>query len=402
MKTLYLHIGTSKTGTTTIQTYCGINREQLKSKGVLFPIMPYHYDRITKNRNGHFLYAMIYENGVRNKEKEKQVLKQELDYIVDFFKDYDNVLLSEESIWWATATRRKGLWKYLQEHSQQNNYQVKIIVYLRRQDQFMMSRYNQIIKTDTGGGTQRFYEYFKDMNGKYKCVMNYRQRLDYMAKFFPKENIVVKRFDRSYFYNGDLNADFLHILGVEIDDTFAELPKDENLGISVQSGELKRVLNRLGTMTFAENQKLLQMLNECEVLLPKREVSIMTTEHIEKFMKKFIDDNESIAVDYIGDGKPMFNYDYKQKPVWSYEDKNYHEEVILFFAKAIDSVYKENIQLKKENERLNNNIEKINKQIENINQKLNKEKSYSRETRYLLKHPIKSFYNKVKGALRKK
>ncbi len=402
MKTLYLHIGTSKTGTTTIQTYCGINREQLKSKGVLFPIMPYHYDRITKNRNGHFLYAMIYENGVRNKEKEKQVLKQELDYIVDCFKDYDNVLLSEESIWWATATRRKGLWKYLQEHSQQNNYQVKIIVYLRRQDQFMMSRYNQIIKTDTGGGTQRFYEYFKDMNGKYKCVMNYRQRLDYMAKFFPKENIVVKRFDRSYFYNGDLNADFLHILGVEIDDTFAELPKDENLGISVQSGELKRVLNRLGTMTFAENQKLLQMLNECEVLLPKREVSIMTTEHIEKFMKKFIDDNESIAVDYIGDGKPMFNYDYKQKPVWSYEDKNYHEEVILFFAKAIDSVYKENIQLKKENERLNNNIEKINKQIENINQKLNKEKSYSRETRYLLKHPIKSFYNKVKGALRKK
>lgn len=402
MKTLYIHIGTSKTGTTTIQTYCGINREQLKSKGVLFPIMPYHYDRITENRNGHFLYANIYENGVRNKEKEEQVLKQELDYIVDCFKEYDNVLLSEESIWWATATRRKGLWKYLQEHSQQNNYQVKIIVYLRRQDQFMMSRYNQIIKTDTGGGTQRFYEYFKDMNGKYKCVMNYRQRLDYMAKFFPKENIVVKRFDRSYFYNGDLNADFLHILGVEIDDTFAELPKDENLGISVQSGELKRVLNRLGTMTFAENQKLLQMLNECEELLPKREVSIMTTEHIEKFMKKFIDDNESIAVDYIGDGKPMFDYNYKKKPVWSYEDKNYHEEVILFFAKAIDSVYKENIQLKKENERLNNNIEKINKQIENINQKLNKEKSYSRETRYLLKHPIKSFYNKVKGALRKK
>ena len=395
MKTLYIHIGTSKTGTTTIQTYCGINREQLKSKGVLFPIMPYHYDRITENRNGHFLYAMIYENGVRNKEKEEQVLKQELDYIVDCFKDYDNVLLSEESIWWATATRRKGLWKYLQEHSQQNNYQVKIIVYLRRQDQFMMSRYNQILKTDTGGGTQRFYEYFKDMNGKYKCVMNYRQRLDYMAKFFPKENIVVKRFDRSYFYNGDLKADFLHILGVEIDDTFAELPKDENLGISVQSGELKRVLNRLGTMTFAENQKLLQMLNECEALLPKREVSIMTTEHIEKFMKKFIDDNESIAVDYIGDGKPMFDYDYKQKPVWSYEDKNYHEEVILFFAKAVGSVYKENQQLKKE-------LSKINNQIKNINEKLNKEKSYSRETRYLLKHPIKSFYNKFKGALRKK
>ena len=117
--------------------------------------------------------------------------------------------------------------------------------------------------------------------------------------------------------------------------------------------------------------------------------------HLSSLEETSIDDNESIAVDYIGDGKPMFDYDYKQKPVWSYEDKNYHEEVILFFANAVGSVYKENQQLKKE-------LNKINNQIKNINEKLNKEKSYSRETRYLLKHPIKSFYNKVKGALRKK
>ena len=78
-----------------------------------------------------------------------------------------------------------------------------------------------------------------------------------------------------------------------------------------------------------------------------------------------------------------------------YNDRNYNEELILFFANTIDSVYKENIQLKKE-------LNKINNQIKNINEKLNKEKSYSRETRYLLKHPIKFFYNKVKGGLRKK
>lgn len=392
MKTLYIHIGTSKTGTTTIQTYCGINREQLKSKGVLFPIMPYHYDRITENRNGHFLYAMIYENGVRNKEKEEQVLKQELDYIVDCFKDYDNVLLSEESIWWATATRRKGLWKYLQEHSQQNNYQVKIIVYLRRQDQFMMSRYNQILKTETGGGTQRFYEYFKDMNGKYKCVMNYRQRLDYMAKFFPKENIVVKRFDRSYFYNGDLNQDFLNILGVKVDDSFQQLKETANTGISVQSGEIKRVLNRLKPITMAENNKLLEILNECENVLPESNTSLMSTDEVKNFMEQFVDSNESIVDEYIGDGKPLFDYTYKETTAWDYNDKNYHEELILFFANAVGSVYKENQQLKKE-------LNKINNQIKNINEKLNKEKSYSRETRYLLKHPIKSFYNKFKGAL---
>lgn len=91
----------------------------------------------------------------------------------------------------------------------------------------------------------------------------------------------------------------------------------------------------------------------------------------------------------------FFDYTYKETTAWDYNDKNYHEELILFFAKAVGSVYKENQQLKKE-------LNKINNQIKNINEKLNKEKSYSRETRYLLKHPIKSFYNKFKGALRKK
>ena len=395
MKTLYIHIGTPKTGTTSIQNFCGLNREKLKEQGVLYPIMNYHYERKSVNRNGYFLHGVIKENGTRNKEKEKQVFDSELQYIVDCFKENDTILLSDESIWWATSTRRKGLWKDLKKHSEQHNYQIKVIVYLRRQDQFMMSRYNQRLKTDFVASTQNFDEYFADMNGRFKCVMDYRDRIDNIAKSISKENVIVKRFDRNYFYNGDLNQDFLNILGVKVDDSFQQLKETANTGISVQSGEIKRVLNRLKPITMAENNKLLEILNECENVLPESNTSLMSTDEVKNFMEQFVDSNESIAVDYIGDGKPMFDYDYKQKPVWSYEDKNYHEEVILFFAKAVGSVYKENQQLKKE-------LNKINNQIKNINEKLNKEKSYSRETRYLLKHPIKSFYNKFKGALRKK
>lgn len=395
MKTLYIHIGTPKTGTTSIQNFCGLNREKLKEQGVLYPIMNYHYERKSVNRNGYFLTGTIKENGTRNKEKEKQVFDSELQYIVDCFKENDTILLSDESIWWATSTRRKGLWKDLKKHSEQHNYQIKVIVYLRRQDQFMMSRYNQRLKTDFVASTQNFDEYFADMNGRFKCVMDYRDRIDNIAKSISKENVIVKRFDRNYFYNGDLNQDFLNILGVKVDDSFQQLKETANTGISVQSGEIKRVLNRLKPITMAENNKLLEILNECENVLPESNTSLMSTDEVKNFMEQFVDSNESIVDEYIGDGKPMFDYDYKQKPVWSYEDKNYHEEVILFFAKAVGSVYKENQQLKKE-------LNKINNQIKNINEKLNKEKSYSRETRYLLKHPIKSFYNKFKGALRKK
>lgn len=395
MKTLYIHIGTPKTGTTSIQNFCGLNREKLKEQGVLYPIMNYHYERKSVNRNGHFLIGTIKENGTRNKEKEKQVFNNELQYIVDCFKDYDTILISDESIWWATSTRRKGLWKDLKKHSEQHNYQIKVIVYLRRQDQFMMSRYNQKLKTDFIASTQSFDEYFADMNGRFKCVMDYRERIDNIAKSISKENVIVKRFDRNYFYNGDLNQDFLHILGVKVDDSFQQLKETANTGISVQSGEIKRVLNRLKPITMAENNKLLKILNECEEVLPESNTSLMSTDEVKNFMEQFVDSNESIVDEYIGDGKPLFDYTYKETTAWNYNDRNYNEELILFFANTIDSVYKENIQLKKE-------LNKINNQIKNINEKLNKEKSYSRETRYLLKHPIKFFYNKVKGGLRKK
>ena len=395
MKTLYIHIGTPKTGTTSIQNFCGLNREKLKEQGVLYPIMNYHYERKSVNRNGYYLTGTIKENGTRNKEKEKQVFDSELQYIVDCFKENDTILLSDESIWWATATRRKGLWKDLKKHSEQHNYQIKVIVYLRRQDQFMMSRYNQRLKTDFVASTQNFDEYFADMNGRFKCVMDYRERIDNIAKSISKENVIVKRFDRNYFYNGDLNQDFLNILGVKVDDSFQQLKETANTGISVQSGEIKRVLNRLKPITMAENNKLLEILNECENVLPESNTSLMSTDEVKNFMEQFVDSNESIVDEYIGDGKPLFDYKYKETTAWDYNDKNYHEELILFFAKAVGSVYKENQQLKKE-------LNKINNQIKNINEKLNKEKSYSRETRCLLKHPIKSFYNKFKGALRKK
>ncbi|MEE3440212.1 hypothetical protein [Ruminococcus sp.] len=232
MKTLYIHIGTPKTGTTSIQNFCGLNREKLKEQGVLYPIMHYHYERKSVNRNGYFLHGVIKENGTRNKEKEKQVFDSELQYIVDCFKENDTILLSDESIWWATATRRKGLWKDLKKHSEQHNYQIKVIVYLRRQDQFMMSRYNQRLKTDFVASTQNFDEYFADMNGRFKCVMDYRDRIDNIAKSISKENVIVKRFDRNYFYNGDLNQDFLNILGVKVDDSFQQLKETANTGIS--------------------------------------------------------------------------------------------------------------------------------------------------------------------------
>lgn len=43
MKTLYLHIGTPKTATTSIQSFCYQNREILEKQGFYYPMFDYHF-----------------------------------------------------------------------------------------------------------------------------------------------------------------------------------------------------------------------------------------------------------------------------------------------------------------------------------------------------------------------
>lgn len=57
MKTLYIHVGTSKTGSTALQTFCAKNRKILETNGFYYPAFPIKYDYVGKARNGHFLYT---------------------------------------------------------------------------------------------------------------------------------------------------------------------------------------------------------------------------------------------------------------------------------------------------------------------------------------------------------
>ena len=55
MRTLYLHIGTPKTATTSIQMFCVDNESVLKKLGYSYPILNFKFPKVEKRRNGHFL-----------------------------------------------------------------------------------------------------------------------------------------------------------------------------------------------------------------------------------------------------------------------------------------------------------------------------------------------------------
>lgn len=74
MKTLYVHVGQPKTGTTALQVFCLKNRKVLNKKGYEYPFFEYKYKHINRRRNGHFLVGIVRdEDGNRLKEEEARL-----------------------------------------------------------------------------------------------------------------------------------------------------------------------------------------------------------------------------------------------------------------------------------------------------------------------------------------
>ena len=100
MKTLHVHIGTPKTGTTSIQNFCADNEALLTQAGYCYPVFPYHYPAVAKLRNGHFLFGKILDSeGGRDKQKEKERYQEGIQRVHELFQTYHDVILSDEDIW---------------------------------------------------------------------------------------------------------------------------------------------------------------------------------------------------------------------------------------------------------------------------------------------------------------
>ena len=67
MRTLYVHIGTPKTATTSIQMFCVENQKVLNKQSYSYPLLDFVYPHVAHRRNGHFLVGWVYKPGGRGK-----------------------------------------------------------------------------------------------------------------------------------------------------------------------------------------------------------------------------------------------------------------------------------------------------------------------------------------------
>ena len=82
MKTLYLHIGTTKTATTSIQRFLEENKDVLQKYGYCFPDSLHVYPRANKRRNAHFLVAKVWDADGSMQEMRESIIN-----IIDKWSD---------------------------------------------------------------------------------------------------------------------------------------------------------------------------------------------------------------------------------------------------------------------------------------------------------------------------
>lgn len=337
MKTLYLHIGTTKTGTTAIQSFCIGNQEVLGKKGYCYPLFSYRYKDVSERRNAHFLLA---EASDRN----AGIFREGMDKIHSLFREYPNIILSDEGIWSAQYGQRMEMWRALRAEAKEGGFQVKVIVYLRRQDMYLISGWNQMVKSGIGNGAGKpWKDYVAEL--AYINKMNYATHLKKIAAFWGRENLAVRRFEPGHFVGGTIYSDFLHTVGLAMTEEYRAEQPMRNTRLAGNTHEIQRVLNGMPGMKPAYHSFFRQaLLSYAELSGAEYPCEMFSRAEAEAFMDHYKEENRRVSEAYFGGGE-LFETGWKDVPKWEKDNPHMQDDLIRFVGACCMLLMEDNLRL---------------------------------------------------------
>lgn len=398
MKTLYLHIGTPKTGTTSIQNFCYSNRKLFEEMGYCYPVLPFRYPGKLPERNALFLSGVIHdEEGKRDHQEEARRLQEGFAVVSKAFEKYDNVVLSDEAVWMTAFGRRKKVWKEIQEAAVDGGYVVKIIVYLRRQDEFVESWWNQRIKSDMIKYNVMKWDDFIE-NYAQDAIPDYHKALSSVADLLGPESIIVRRFSRSEFEDGSIQKDFINAIGLHWSDKFVLPEEKESLNSRLLGNaiEIKRVINTIPDMSWSDNRFFREVaLADTAAAGDQYPCAWFSQEEAKQYLQQFEEGNQKIVDEYLKDGRPLFSDKIKDLPKWDIANPFFNEDMIRFMAISdlellhrIEALQEQNIKMKE--------------QLDQLEKKVKCLESEQERLKGTLKHPLRTLVWKIKKVLKHK
>ena len=246
MKKLFLHIGYPKTGTTGIQRFLEDNEEILFSQGILYP-------QTGRLNQAHYMINFSLGIGAyegKLKLPDMTTLKAKLQREVNE-SHCDVIIVSSE--YFITAKEVEQVKEFF------SDYEVKILVYLRRHDYAFESAFSQGEKTSSNPPWEPDVASFTlHALCTDEVPFDYLDVLLRWGAIFGNENIIVRPFEKQQ-NQPDLYADFLKAIDVPDSEDFSR-PGIANLSFSREKLTVLRIVRKSDLLPSAK-EKLVRRLN---------------------------------------------------------------------------------------------------------------------------------------------
>lgn len=238
-----LHLGTEKTGSSSIQRFFHVNRDRLLEQGFYFmKETGLQNDRklavysLLENEYDDFHAEHFINNKERKKAFEKKLeedIKKELKSLP---KNIHTVIFSSEHF--HSRAKKPGNRLKIKSFLDEFFSSYQLISYIRPQIDVSISHYSTRLKTKsfceidehlTGcNPSNKYYDYFSFLSG--------------WSDAFPDEKFDVRIFNKAELYKGDVVADICHLIGIS-SDSLESVPQ-VNESVRPTGQEMLKIINK--------------------------------------------------------------------------------------------------------------------------------------------------------------
>ena len=317
IKRAILHIGTEKTGSTTIQAALALNRDSLAARGYYVPAslcsdpLLGNHDRLTTYAlaDGKLGDDLRTNNGIMSVQQLErhriEVYTQLLAELSTAADHASTVLLTNEHCHsrLVQAEEVGRLHDFLADFIEETT----VLVYLRPQHELALSLYDQALR----GGYHDIAQLPVFVNGHSTWVaeryFDYADLLERWAGWF---DVSVRIFSTTDLLNGDVLDDYLdHTIGANA----SGLARPANLNPSI-GGDLQPVLNAINravdegdvALSVVERERLVSVLRQ----MTDHSRALPARADAERFYARFSEGNERVRARFLPSRRSLFDADF--------------------------------------------------------------------------------------------
>lgn len=296
MATVYLHIGAPKTATSSLQAMLAAHYDTLLEHGILYPASCRHGDA------HHVLVADLIDKYQANpmpdiwygsfpRGEAWPRLQAELHAAGP---SVHTAIVSSELFFGQSINIERMLGDI---QAALAGHDVRVLMYLRRQDQLYASFYNQDVKgaRQWPASAYEFYETHQIFQ------RDYDQVVDLWGAAFGHDNLRVRPFESAQWPDGDMVSDFCRVTGLP---PLRAVGGEPNDGLGANQLYLKRCLNHMG-YEKADNDRVVGLLLDLCSEAPLKQVRYVNMGCYGRLRERWTQTNRRLGEVY-NDGANFF------------------------------------------------------------------------------------------------